>query len=366
MLDSAGSGRTATWMAGRIYEWAKEVGALADGSGSGLGGPGLATYLGVSCDAKQAQAVERLRKMKVVAVVADDDANHVGVLVKTQVSEAAIRSLPTKLGDFSIEFLGHAEAPSFPPSVAPHSAALGGSRFWTPGGRFACGSSITAAPIHSAGTMGALIRLADGRLCGLTNNHVTGACNYTEVGMHVMCPSTVDAAVNQPPPTAIGKHLRLAEIRAGDPGQLSKQRLDVAIFTINDENLVTSWQGDKQYDTPAAVVPPAAQMRLKKVGRTSGLTSGRVVGEVKTPLVFPYAAPQFKANVHFEGVWSVAGLHGDEFSTFGDSGSLVVTEDGSAAVGLILGGQAGGVTYIMPIAAVLAEFGATLVGGHNI
>jgi hypothetical protein len=216
------------------------------------------------------------------------------------------------------------------------------------------------------GTLGALVRLPDGKLYGLSNNHVTGDCNHTEVGMHIMCPSGIDAEVGNLPPTAIGKHARLTPINSGDPGQIEKQKLDAAIFEITDESLVTSWQGNMEYDTPMAVAPLAAHLKVKKVGRTTGLTVGKINAEVVTPLAIPYRSSKNNSIAHFTGLWSVSTPSGEPFAEGGDSGALVVTADGSAAVGIVLGGQ-GGMTLIIPIQGVLDYFsGATLVGRHNV
>ena len=57
---------------------------------------------------------------------------------------------------------------------------------------------------------------------------------------------------------------------------------------------------------------------------------------------------------------------GEPFSEGGDSGALIVTADGRAAVGIVLGGH-GGMTLLIPIQKVLDFFdGATLVGNHNL
>ena len=361
---TASEQRNATWLAGRIYEWAQAANALAASSGARTGAD-LLHFLGLPGDSRFTEIGNRLRRLKIVTVAADDNVGHVAVMVKNQVKDADERGLPNNLFGMSVEYVGRTNIPEFPASPLPHSATLGGSRFWTPDSRFACGSSITAAPIHSAGTMGALVRKTDGKLYGLTNNHVTGGCNHTERGMFVMCPANVDAAVGQLPPTAIGMHDSLTLIRSGDPGQQDKQRLDAALFEIIDENRVTSWQGDRSYDTPSIVATPCAHMRVCKIGRTSGETRGRITGAVVAKLVMPYRSEKLSGDVHYEGLWMVAGLFGDDFSTFGDSGSLVVTEDHSMAVGLVLGGEQG-TTYIMPIAEVLTHFGATLVGNHNL
>ena len=50
---------------------------------------------------------------------------------------------------------------------------------------------------------------------------------------------------------------------------------DAALFRIKDPLAVTSMQRDS-YDTPIEVIPLEAGMRVQKVGRTTGLTTGIV------------------------------------------------------------------------------------------
>ena len=358
---------TATQLADLIYEWARNAGAMADGPRIASSAASLSAAFAPLGGLNLARAEGRLRTMRVVALAADDAEAHIAIFGKNKVTDAALKDLPTSLGPISIEYIGGADlAPFYPQPPVPMSTASGSSRFSAPGGRFACGSSITVAPVHGVGTLGALVRLPDGKLYGLSNNHVTGDCNHTEVGMHVMCPSGIDAEVGKLPPTAIGTHSRLTPINSGDPGQIGRQELDAAIFEITDENLVTSWQGNMEYDTPVAVASPAAHLRVKKVGRTTGLTTGKINAEIVTPVAIPYKSPKNNSVAHFTGLWSVSTLSGEPFADGGDSGSLVVTADGSAAVGIVLGGQ-GAMTLIIPIQKVLDFFGAaTLVGGHNL
>ena len=235
------------------------------------------------------------------------------------------------------------------------------------GHHLACGSSVTAASAWGAGTLGALVHLADGTLCGLTNNHVTGGCNHTRLGMHILCPAPFDADPDHPAPRAIGRHHSFAQLASGDPRQVPLQDIDAALFSVVDPGLVSSMQGEGLYDTPDDVADPVGGMVVKKVGRTTGLTIGLVKGVFLTPLGIPYEAERFRSTVYFQNAWVVATETGDPFSMGGDSGSLVVTDDGSKAVGLVFAGATNGsVSYIIPIRSVLDRFQATLVGGHNV
>lgn len=366
MPDYQAAKTAATAVAEAIYDWAKAAGALATGGQAAAAGDAdLLARLGLERSQKLGLAEATLKRLRIVALTADDNAGVVGVLVRNQIAPAAQKRLPTSVDGISVQYIGHAVIEQMPPTV-PHASPQSGSRFSVVNGRFACGSSITAAPIPSAGTLGALVRLSDGTLCGLSNNHVTGDCNHTQKDMYVLCPSPIDADPLLLPPTAIGRHHALIPLRSGDPGQVAKQEVDAALFRIEDPSLVTSWQGQSMYDTPATTAPLGAMMKVKKIGRTTGLTMGRVVGPVLTPIEVPYQSQNFRSKVHFAGVWSVQSIGGDPFSEPGDSGSLVVTEDGEHAVGLLFGGS-GPVGMIMPIDKVLGAFGgASLVSGHNL
>jgi hypothetical protein len=366
MPDSQTDTKSATWVANAIYDWAKGAGALAlAGQMSGGSDTDLFTRLGIDRPQKLVVTEGTLKRLKIIAITGDDKAGAVAVLVRTQVSPTAQKRLPTSLDGITIKYIGQTVIDPMPPTV-PLTSQIGGPRFSVVNGRFTCGSSITAAPIASAGTLGALVRLPDGTLCGLSNNHVTGDCNHTQVDMYVLCPSPIDADPKLPPPTAIGRHHRLVQLRSGDPAQVAKQEVDAAIFRIEKPEMVTSWQGESAYDTPTSIIPLIAGMKVKKFGRTTGETRGQVLGPVLTPIDIPYRAANFQSKVHFTGIWAVRGSGGDPFSEHGDSGALVVTEDGLNAVGLLFAG-AGPVAFIMSIDKVLSAFdGAMLVGGHNL
>jgi hypothetical protein len=355
---------TATEIAKKIYSWAESAGALLQSQSRGELPTDLSEQLGLPKNSVVRHCGQTLQYLRIVGVTADDNEKRVAVLVKNQVSNASLTKLPGKIGDVAIRYIGQASLGSLPPHI-PQASALGGSRFFLDQHRFCCGSSITVSPVAGAGTLGALIRLADGTLCGLTNNHVTGDCNHSRPRMHILCPAPMDADPDLPAPTGIGTHRSFVKLESGDPNQVSKQELDAAIFNISNSDVLSSYQGPRFYDTPAATANPFAGMRVKKVGRTTGLTFGTVLGPFVSPFSLPYASNHFRSTVHFANIWAIAPQPGDTFSQGGDSGSLVVTDDGSSAVGLLFAGGEQ-VSFIMPIDRVLSEFNATLVSGLNV
>jgi hypothetical protein len=106
---------------------------------------------------------------------------------------------------------------------------------------------------------------------------------------------------------------------------------------------------------------------VAKFGRTSGHTIGPVTAIELDNVLVGYDS----GVVRFDDQIEVAGTDDGPFSSPGDSGSLVITDvadaSGAAAVGLLFagsetGGPSGhGLTYVNPIAAVLAALDAELV-----
>ena len=144
-------------------------------------------------------------------------------------------------------------------------------------------------------------------------------------------------------------------------------RTNSALGVIGEVDGVSSWQGgDDGYDTPTATADPKAGTAVKKTGRTTGVTYGRIHTLVSEPIPIPCNARGFKGNVWFKNVWYVR-TDDPPFALPGDSGSLVVTEDGGTAVGLLFSSSSSGnLGVIIPIRHVLKKLGVELVSGHGV
>jgi hypothetical protein len=285
------------------------------------------------------------------------------VIHVTRGSKKAFRALPDRIEDVEIEIdlVGKFRA-------AP--AQSGASNLYERGQRIACGSSCAPSTEKYAGTFGALV--TDGHnLLALSNNHVFAACNHTTMGMHILSPSTSDARATRRPPTEIGRHHQIVELHSGDPGFVPPNVLDVATAIVTNANSLTSWQGDvvDGFDTPNGIVEPVAGMRVKKFGRTTGLTIGVMYDYVPTPWQIEYKSNHFTGLAWFTDTWTIRPADPQEpFALPGDSGSLIVTEDATAAIGLLFAANnRGDRARIMPISDVLAGLGnLQLVSGHGI
>jgi hypothetical protein len=247
---------------------------------------------------------------------------------------------------------------------------LNGTSYYT------CGSSISVGNDRAAGTLSCLLMDAAGDLYGMSNNHVSGACNYAPAGLPIIAPGVLDVSPQNPPPFTIGFHSRQLQMQLGDPSVVDTVlNQDVAVFKIAQANLVSSMQ-QNEYDTPISAMALVPGMQVEKVGRTSGFTRGRVTTTVTGPLGVSYSASQynFSGFAYFETMTVVHGLT-DRFSDSGDSGSLVVHTDGNGirhAVGIVVAGgedssaPGGKMSLIMPIQPILTRLGMSLVSGHNV
>ncbi|URD34612.1 S1 family peptidase [Methylobacterium tardum] len=188
-----------------------------------------------------------------------------------------------------------------------------------------------------------------------------------EDGMPILSPAPFDASPDRthPVPETLGRHSRSIPILSGDPRIIPAQLHDAAIFEVVNPDRVTSMQGDGTYDTPAQIMVPTAGVRVMKVGRTTGLTRGTVRGVQSAPVPIPYNADRFKALVYIGGGLAIVGDGGQQFSQPGDSGSLVVTEDGQFAVGLIAAGSSS-FSICLPLEPTLNELGVSLVSSHGV
>jgi hypothetical protein len=106
------------------------------------------------------------------------------------------------------------------------------------------------------------------------------------------------------------------------------------------------------YTPSSTIVSPTLGLAVKKVGRTSGLTTGTIAG-INVTIIVGYDS----GTARFVNQIYVAG----NFIKSGDSGSLMVTQSGNNPVGLNFAGGGGG-SFANPIGPVLAAFGAAICG----
>ena len=337
-----------------------------------------AIYLDSSAPiALSADAEQILRNKEIQSISYSSTSKTIFIYTKKKVTIKDQLTLPVSVRSNGIAYpqgqidtigkhLGAAQGASY----ALHQVATGG--FF-----YSCGSSISPGNDASAGTMGALVRMPDGLIYGLTNNHVSALCSHVQPETPILAPGVIDVGAGVLAPFTLGFHVKALEMKVGSLGNIDiAGNLDGAIFRINDSATVSSMQGN-HFDTPLAVAAPMEGMKVEKVGRTTRHTKGLIVSRELRPIGINYQAHSygFTGVIRFANAFTIHGLQSD-FSSSGDSGSLVVQVDDHgtpiAAVGLIFAGgpdsmaPGGNKSLMLPLKPILDAFGATLIGGHNV
>ena len=288
-----------------------------------------------------------------------------GVVVYVSKGSAkALKGLPAELDGVSIT-IRKAGLISISPGAM--GKVTGDPNVYKRGDRIACGSSCATAGGDS-GTFGAIVTKGDdGTLFVLSNNHVLAGCNHIPPGMPIMSPAPTDARPGGPPPLSIAELTETIAMHSGNPKHVDPCQEDIAIGKLLVPDRVSSWQGgDDGYDTPTTIVDPEPDMKVKKIGRTTGLTFGAVDSEVSDPFPVACNVKGFKATVWFRNFWCLLGNE-VPFALPGDSGSLVVTEDGKGAVGLLFSSSPGGaIGHMIPFRQIAKALGVKLQNGHGL
>jgi hypothetical protein len=317
----------------------------------------------------RAHAVEEiLRKRSINLIGYNEPEKKVVVFLQGKLSKSDEKILPFHTDGVTFEYIqgGIAQVKGHPP--APEAP----KPFYQHGGRYSCGSSIYPAHCIGAGTLGLLAMDAAGVLFGVSNNHVTGACNNAMPGLPILAPGPLDATEDACDPFTVGRHARLLPINDGIPENISIDvNCDAGAFQITDVDRVTSMQGTL-YDTPSLVAEPTPGMIVEKIGRTTGRTRGRIVAVSASPVPVSYNVTEYavRKNVYFPRVYIVLGDNEQPFSKPGDSGSLVVSIDADGnrkSVGLVFAGnEQRALSFILPLPEILQKLQLTIVSGHHV
>lgn len=197
----------------------------------------------------------------------------------------------------------------------------------------------------TAGTIGCLVKKG-GLLFVLSNNHVLADVNQGRPGDPIVQPGPFDGG-HVPADT-------IATLTTFIPIDFTKPNtVDCAIAQAQPK-LVTP-QNKALGKLKLPTVPAKLNMLVRKCGRTTQLTRGRVTDTNATVRVGYGPA----GTAVFQGQIIVQSLNRQPFSQGGDSGSLIVT-DTNQPVALLFAGSTTH-TIANPIQAVLAKLGVTIV-----
>jgi hypothetical protein len=216
----------------------------------------------------------------------------------------------------------------------------------------AIGVSLGNANECLPGTVGAIVTRGGVRYL-LGPNHLLARRNAATIGEDIVQPSRIDASAACDPSPVTDRVGRLADFEplvfGGDDNPI-----DGAIAELVTTD-VTCSTPPGFYGVPASqTATPAPGLAIQKLGRTTGLTGGEVKAiNVKLNLRYPEGRVRMIGQI----------LTSKGFGDFGDSGSLVVTGDGTLRpVGMLIGGGNNGTGVVTPIGPLLSRFRVELCG----
>ena len=239
-------------------------------------------------------------------------------------------------------------------------------------GKYTCGSSVYIGNHRGAGTLGCLLQDKQGNKFGLSNNHVLADNNYADLGLPIGVPGLLDVVSGGIDPVSVGHLHKAVPLMDGSASIVPcKNNIDAAIFSLSPSgaNYLSSSQRN-YYDTPTSVLSPKANMKVQKVGRTTGMTSGRITSRFASPVAVCGKVAHTGSDklIYFNNVWGIEEDNGNAFSLSGDSGSIITNlgDDGTRhVVGLLFAGSAE-LTFMVDIQTVLTAFDMEILSNFNV
>jgi hypothetical protein len=208
----------------------------------------------------------------------------------------------------------------------------------------------------TAGTLGCFVRSrADGEVLILSNNHVLADENRGKIGEVIIKPGTYDHGRNTA--DAVGKLANFVRLkRAG------VNRVDCATASVKEQaryNYSKLTGLGKFAGLGTDVLDEGTS--VAKVGRTTGMTHGRVTAFELDNLVVGYDM----GDIQFDDQIEIEGAGDGPFSDGGDSGSLIVDGELRGVALLFAGSDQGGadgrgLTYANPLRTVLDQLKVNL------
>jgi len=205
------------------------------------------------------------------------------------------------------------------------------------------GVSVGNANECASGTIGCIV-LKGGTRHMLSNNHVFARVNEASIGEAINQPGRYDGKPICDPTGIVGTLSQFVPISFS-----GNNTVDAAIAVLNTSSVCS--MVNNLYTPSSTVVSPSVGLAVKKVGRTSGLTTGTIAG-INVTIQVNYGSPGVATFVNQIYVAS-------NFIRSGDSGSLMVTQSGNNPVGLNFAGS-GGQSFANPIGPALQAFGASV------
>src|SRR5205809_64511 len=222
-------------------------------------------------------------------------------------------------------------------------------------------------PSITAGTIGARVRDALGRVYILSNNHVLANSNNASIGDPEYQPGPYDGG------TAADQIATLTDFQVISFAAGASNTMDAAIAMSSTDLLDNAVPADEGYGMPNSTIYGDADgdglfddrdallgLNVQKYGRTTHLTRGQITG-VNATVTVCYAVSGFTCTKSARYVDQLI-IGPNTFSAGGDSGSLIVTDDGNLNPVALLFAGSSSVTIANRIDLVLTRFGVTIDG----
>jgi hypothetical protein len=222
-------------------------------------------------------------------------------------------------------------------------------------------------PAITAGTIGARVRDALGRVYILSNNHVLANSNGATIGDPEYQPGPFDGG------TSADQIATLIDFQTISFAANGSNTIDAAIALSSTDMLDNAVPSDDGYGMPSSQIYGDADgdgfiddrnallgLNVQKYGRTTRLTHGQITG-VNATVTICYAVSGFTCTKTARFVDQLIIAPGT-FSGGGDSGSLIVTDDPNANPVALLFAGSSSVTIGNRIDLVLNRFGVTIDG----
>jgi hypothetical protein len=210
------------------------------------------------------------------------------------------------------------------------------------------GSSVAYAG-GTAGTLCGFVRRGDGAPELLSCNHVIADCDR----------AAPNAAILQPGPSDGGKAADLVG-RLAYAHPLGENAVDCAVATV-ETGVTADLSSLAGFGDLTGLVAPSwysdpttVGQRVAKVGRTTGITHGRVtVLSFSSNVTYPIGTRTLTGMIELAG-------YDEVFAMRGDSGAMVFTGPDLLAAGMLIAVADNGKSYMTRLDTVLSSLGAVL------
>jgi hypothetical protein len=202
-----------------------------------------------------------------------------------------------------------------------------------------------------SGTLGALVRDANGVNYILSNNHVLARGDQAAVGEDISQPGRIDTGCALPP--------IVADFSAA-PALGSN--VDAAVAALRSGTMNATGEIEDVGIPSSLVQAPSVGLQVAKSGRTTGFTTG-TIGSINTSVNVQYQKSCGQGKKFVVSYTNQVVINSSTFSAGGDSGSLIVSNNNSSCrhpVALLFAGSSSA-TIANPIGLVLTRL-STAVG----